>query len=140
MVIALAVLVVTLLPFVAVAALLRVSDHLEARQRARYARQIALTDTIHRELGAVAAPTVSRRLGRGWRVAMAVPFDRPATLAALVEVVDRATAAWEEPKARRVEILLTPAWAPAHPAVRGAPTTASAPSVVGATSLIPMSR
>jgi hypothetical protein len=98
MVTALAVLVVTLLPFLAVAALLRVSDHLQARQRARYARKIALTDAIHRELGAVAAPTVSRRLGRGWRVAMAVPFDRPATLAALVEVVDRATAAWEEPK------------------------------------------
>ena len=70
-------------PFLVVFALLRLADAVSARNEARYARQIALTDAIHRELGAVAAPVVSRRPGGGWLVSMAVPLDRPGTTAAI---------------------------------------------------------
>jgi hypothetical protein len=55
----------------------------------RYARQIALTNAIHMELGAVAAPVVSRRLGGPWRIGIAVPFEQPDTVAAIVRITDR---------------------------------------------------
>ncbi len=66
-----------------------------------------LTDAIHWELGAVAAPVVSRRPGGGWRVSMAVPIDRPAVVAALLRVTERHFAA--EKAAERLEIVLRPA-------------------------------
>jgi hypothetical protein len=55
---------------VLIAALAFVAIQLAARvQRMRLdavRRQIALTDAIHAELGAVVAPTVRRRLGGRW--------------------------------------------------------------------------
>ena len=80
---------IALAPFVVVIALLRFADSVSARSEARHARQIALTDAIHRELGAVAAPVVSRRPGGGWLVRMAVPLDRPGTTAAIVRITER---------------------------------------------------
>jgi hypothetical protein len=47
---------IALTPFLVVMALLRLADFVSARREASHARQIALTDAIHRELGAVAAP------------------------------------------------------------------------------------
>ena len=55
---------IALTPFLVVIALLRVADSVSARSEASHARQIALTDAIHRELGAVAAPVVSASSGR----------------------------------------------------------------------------
>ena len=49
-------------------------------------RQIALTDAIHERIGAAASPVV-RRLRRGWRVSVAVPFGRPAVTEALLAIV-----------------------------------------------------
>ena len=58
-------------------------DRREQRRRRETERQIALTDAIHARLGAVAAPVV--RLGReGWRIAVAVPFERPAVADAVL--------------------------------------------------------
>lgn len=70
--------------------LLLAVDRIEQRRNERYAKQIALTDAIHRELGAVAAPTLYRRRGGGWTVSMAVPFDQPSTVAALLRITARA--------------------------------------------------
>ena len=75
--------------FAAVVGLLRLGERIGRRREARYARQIELTDAIHRELGAIAAPTVERRPGGGWRVRMMVPLDRPATVARLLRITDR---------------------------------------------------
>jgi hypothetical protein len=61
-------------------------DRREKRRGLEIARQIALTDAIHARLGAVAAPVV--RLGRtGWRIAVAVPFERPAVADAVLATV-----------------------------------------------------
>lgn len=99
---------IALTPFLVVIALLRLADFVSARRQASHARQIALTDAIHRELGAVAAPVVSRGPGGGWLVSMAVPLDRPGTTAAIVRITERMFA----PDGRCVDplrILLTPA-------------------------------
>jgi hypothetical protein len=83
------VLVMVAVPFVAVSALLALAERLQNRRDSERDRHIMLTDAIHWELGAAAAPVVSRRLGGGWRVSMAVPLDRPAEVAALVRVTQR---------------------------------------------------
>jgi hypothetical protein len=97
---------VAMTPFLAVIALLRLADHLGARRQASVARQVALTEAIHRELGAAAAPTVRWLLRGGWLVSMAVPLDRPGTVAALLRITHRAFASADggEP----VRIVLTP--------------------------------
>lgn len=63
-------------------------DHSRLRRRLEIAQQIALTDAIHAQLGAVAAPVV-RRQREGWRVAVAVPFERPAVVDAVLASVQQ---------------------------------------------------
>jgi uncharacterized RDD family membrane protein YckC len=124
---------IALTPFLVVIALLRFADFVSARREASIARQIALTDAIHRELGAVAAPVVSRRPGGGWLVSMAVPLDRPGTTAAIVRITERMFA----PDGRGVDalrILLTPA--AARP-VTGASAGPSGRRVGSAASALP---
>ena len=99
---------IALTPFLVVIALLRFADFVSARREASVARQIALTNAIHRELGAVAAPMVSRRPGGGWLVSMAVPLDRPGTTAAIVRITERMFAP-AGGGADPLRILLTPA-------------------------------
>jgi hypothetical protein len=96
-----------LIPVAAVIVLLRVTAAIARRRDTRVARQIALTDAIHRELGAVAAPVVTRRLGGGWLVRMAVPLDRPGTTATLVRIAERHFAA--DAGTGRFRIVLLPA-------------------------------
>jgi len=63
-------------------------DRSRMRREAAIGRQIALTDAIHARLGAVAAPVVRQHRGR-WSVAVAVPFERPAVVDAVLASVDR---------------------------------------------------
>lgn len=70
----------------------------------RVALQIQVTDAIHRELGAVAAPEVAAGPGGGWRVSLRVP-GRPALVGPLVQIVER-TMAHASP--RPFEIVLLP--------------------------------
>jgi hypothetical protein len=65
------------------------AGRVEQRRNERYARQIQLTDAIHRELGAIAAPIVERRRGGRWLVTMVVPFDEPDTVASLLRITER---------------------------------------------------
>jgi hypothetical protein len=95
-------------PLLGIVGALWLAKRAEARRDARYARQIALTDAIHRELGAVAAPTVTQR-GDGWLVDMMVPLDSPATVAAILSVTERAFAAAEGAGTGPLQITLTPA-------------------------------
>src|SRR2546422_11612001 len=78
----LAVVVVTLFPLAVVLAPLLLAGWVERRRAAVIARQVELTEAIHRDLGAVVAPFVTRRPGRRWRVRIAVPFERPAVVEA----------------------------------------------------------
>ena len=99
---------VSLVPFAAVLGLLWLSAWIERRRAMAVARQIELTDAIHRELGAVAAPTVQPARHGSWRVVMAVPVDRPETLGALVRIADRVILRADRVPGHRVEIAVTP--------------------------------
>jgi len=79
-------LLVATVPFVIVLGLLAWSDRRERRRREVHARQVALIDRIHKRLGAAASPVV-RRSRRGWRVSIAVPFERPVISEALLRIV-----------------------------------------------------
>jgi hypothetical protein len=97
---------------VLIAALAFVAIQLAARvQRMRLdavRRQIALTDAIHAELGAVVAPTVRRRLGGRWQLLIPVPFDRPETVTRVIEVAYAAFGAPERAESGRFELVLSP--------------------------------
>lgn len=75
----------------------------EGRAR-RVALQIQVTDAVHRELGAVAAPEVAARPGGGWRVRLRVP-GRPALIGPLVQIVERSM---ERASRQPFEIVLLP--------------------------------
>lgn len=107
MTVLLAVLAFLAFPFLAVSALLKLSEHLQDRRELERDRQIELTDAIHWELGAVAAPVVRRRRGGGWRVSMAVPLDRSTEVAALVNLTAKHFSG--NTAAESLEIVLRPA-------------------------------
>ena len=126
---------VAVTPLVMIAALLRLVDRTQRRRDARHARQIALTDAIHREMGAVAAPTVERRRGGGWVVRMMVPFDRPGVVAAILRVTDQVFGL--SGTGDTLQIVLTPR--PVSPAAAAGPLrparhrpVQSAPSMIAA--------
>ncbi len=120
-------------PLLAIAGLLRLMDWIQRGRDARYARQIELTDAIHRELGAAAAPTVERRRGGGWLVRMMVPLDRPAVVAAILRVTDQVFASPDA--SELLQIVLTPR--PASPArVAGASRSARRRQVESAAPVI----
>ena len=73
-------------PFAAMAALVVLIERRQQRRQAEVLRQIALTDALHGRLGALVAPVVRWR-HRAWRVAVAVPFERPTIVAAVLATV-----------------------------------------------------
>src|SRR2546422_849830 len=85
----LAVVVVTLFPLAVVLTPLLLASRVERRRAAVIARQVELTEAIHRDLGAVVAPFVTRRPGGQWRVRISVPFERPAVVEAVLAGVRR---------------------------------------------------
>ena len=124
---------IALTPFLVVIALQRFADFVSARREASLGRQIALTNAIHRELGAVAAPVVSRRPGGGWLVSMAVPLDRPGTTAAIVRITERMFA--RDGGVDPLRILLTPA--ATRPVTGGSAGSSSGRRVGSAASALP---
>ena len=101
----LAVLILVTLPAVALGALLALLTRVQ-RSRARVIeQQIALTDAIHAELGAVAAPVVTKPVFGPWRVTFAVPFGRPALVEPLIVITSRVLASVSP---AGVRIVLTP--------------------------------
>ena len=101
----LALLVVAAVPFLAVLALFAWTDRRKRRRRDVEARQIALVEHIHEQLGAVAAPVLRRRRD-GWQVRIAVPFGRPALTEALLDVVVHSVASSDGDR-RSLEIIVT---------------------------------
>jgi hypothetical protein len=100
----LAAIVVTVLPFLAIAALLLLSQRMQRRRAERTARQVAVTDAIHRELGAVVAPVLEMPVLSPSRLLIPVPFDRPVLVGRVLAVAQRAL----EPGARPEQIVLVP--------------------------------
>ena len=120
-----AIFVMLALVFLVVRVLLVFVDRREDWRELCRSRQIELTDTIHWELGAVAAPVVRRRRPGGWLVSMTVPLDRPALVAKILEVTGRHFAALP---AERFEIVLTPDRSSAWPRAAESATPRSAPT------------
>jgi hypothetical protein len=75
-----------LLVFAGPFALLGLAARAERARGERVARQIAVTDAIHRELGAIVAPFVRRRGRHAWEVRMAAPLDRPAAVGRILAI------------------------------------------------------
>jgi len=96
---------VAIAPFAGLFGALAWTSRCERLRRDVQARQVALTDSIHERLGAVAAPVVRRRR-RGWQVRIAVPFERPALTEALLAIVLEAFAAPDRDRLS-IEIALT---------------------------------
>ena len=97
---------VVLIPPVAIAMLLRLAERTQRKRDERIARQVELTDAIHRELGAIVAPTVEKRRGGGLMVRMRVPFDRPELVATLLTVTDQVFSRHDD--THGMEIAFTP--------------------------------
>ena len=129
MTILLTALVVLAIPCLAVSALLKFVERREDRRQLTRDRQIALVDAIHFELGAAAAPTVTRRRGGVWRVSMTVPLERPTLVAAILRVTAAQFAV--EKMAERLEIVLAPdslhRWSPAATAKPSRPVAPGRP-------------
>ncbi len=81
-------------------------DAVKRRRAAVVARQIEVTDAIHREFGAIVAPTVHRARG-GWRVVLPLDARHPAA----ARVVELAALTLED--GRPVEVAVVAPWTPA---------------------------
>jgi hypothetical protein len=101
-------LLVALFPFGLLIAALKISNWRQHVRLAEIARQIAVTDAIHAELGAVVSPVVRRKLRRGWRLSIPVPHDRPDTVMQVLRAAHRAFSTAERTSPRHFEIVLTP--------------------------------
>jgi hypothetical protein len=109
-----AVLGLSLIPILAVAALMELAGWLQRRRDAAIARQVALTDAIASELGAVVAPVVKRPLWGPWLIEIAVPFSRPATIARVLSIAHRVLCFAGRRAAGPYRIVLTPQEEPAR--------------------------
>ena len=101
----LAVIMLITLPALALGALLALITRVQRARLHVIEQQIALTDAIHAELGAVAAPVVVKPVFGPWRVTLAVPFGRPALVEQLVVITGRVLASASP---AGVRIVLTP--------------------------------
>ncbi len=97
-----------LLVFAAWFGLLGLAAHVQRARGERVARQIAVTDAIHRELGAIVAPFVRRRGRNAWEIAMAAPLDRPLAVGRILAIAYDALAAETPAAPPEVSFVLTP--------------------------------
>lgn len=99
-------LMVVAAPMVGIIGLLWLSERVRERREAGWHLQIAVTDAVHRALGAVTAPLVTRRPGGGWRVQMRVPPGQTDLAAALVRVTEEVMGRVTAERRRPFEIVL----------------------------------
>jgi hypothetical protein len=99
---------IAVVPFLAVWGLLVLSGHLARARDVRVARQIVLTDAIHRELGAVAAPEVHRGWTGGWIVSVRLPLYREALVGAVSRITHDLFRRLDRRETPRVRVVLIP--------------------------------
>ncbi|MFI5329055.1 MAG: hypothetical protein ACHQ7H_22680 [Candidatus Rokuibacteriota bacterium] len=117
---------IALLPFLAVWALLDLSRRVQRRREARVARQIALTDAIHRELGAAAAPEVTRSLTGEWTVSMRLPLHREGMVGVITRLTQDVFRRLDRQDPPRLRLILIPQAVRPWPRSRVADTTRGA--------------
>jgi len=99
---------VALLPIALMVAALLLRERSARIRLAECARQIAVTDAIHGELGAIVSPVVRRRLWGRWQLVIAVPFDDLDSVSRVVRAAYRGFDAPERAMPGRFEIVLSP--------------------------------
>ena len=99
---------IALIPFLAIWGLLRFVGAVERRRDARVARQIALTDAIHRELGAVAAPNVRRSWSGEWVVSMRLALAREGTVGTITRITNDFFRRLDRQDPPRLRVVLIP--------------------------------
>jgi hypothetical protein len=67
-----------------------------------------LTDAIHRELGAAAAPEVRRSWTRGWVVSVRLPLDREGTVSAITRITHDLFRRLDREDSPRFRLVLSP--------------------------------
>ena len=67
-----------------------------------------MTDAIHGELGAIVAPTVTRRILGPWQVRVAVPFERDEAVGRIVAIAHRTLSALGQASPGGLRIVLVP--------------------------------
>ena len=124
----LVVLVIAVVPTLALVALMGLVDRAQRARREVVARQVAVTDAIHRDLGAIVAPTVTRRVRGPWQVRIAVPFEREEAVGRIVAIAHRTLSAFDRADPNGVRIVLVRQETPSRGAGRvERPATAAAP-------------
>ncbi len=92
----------------AVVFLLRITGRLARVRQEAVDLQVAVTDAIHRELGAIVAPTVPRSLRGTWQVSIPVPFERPDVVERVVTIAHATLARLGPTGADDIRIVLVP--------------------------------
>ena len=100
--------VAVLLPVAMFTAALLLSTWRARTRLLAIARQIAVTDAIHGELGAVVSPVVRHRLWGRWQLMIPVPFDDLDTVTHVVRTAYGAFDAPERKNPGQFEIVLSP--------------------------------
>jgi hypothetical protein len=100
--------VIALLPFAMLAAGLWLVQIVRERRAAAIARQIALTDAIHREVGAAAAPVVTWSWRRGWLVSVRLPLHAEGTVGVVTRLADDLFRRLDPQDPPRMRLLLMP--------------------------------
>jgi hypothetical protein len=101
------------LPLVFVFVPLAIAAWRDRRVAEAQARQIAITDAIHRDVGALVAPTVEPSSWGPWRVRIPVPFERPDLVASVLGIAHATTRRFDRDRRgtgarpRTMEIVLT---------------------------------
>lgn len=95
-------------PFALVMGLLWLTRVIREKREAGVVRQIALTDAIHRELGAVAAPVVTRSWTRGWIVSVRVPLDHEGMVGVITRITHDLFRRLDRQDPPRLSIVLIP--------------------------------
>jgi hypothetical protein len=101
------VITLALSPCLAVLGLLALASRRERVHDQVLGRQAILTDAIHRELGAIVSPVVTKGITGPWRIRMAVPLAQPAAVATLLAIVSRELAATPVATREDYQLVLT---------------------------------
>src|SRR5262249_14178266 len=96
------------LPVVGVVALLVLVARVERGRQARVDQQIAVTDAIHRELGAGVAPSMTKPAWGPRRLVIPARLERPNVVAAVLAIAHRVLRGWEGADADRIQIVVIP--------------------------------
>jgi hypothetical protein len=96
-----------LLGFVLLGGPMLLVDWARKRREQAIERQIALTDALDGQLGAIVAPVVTKPLLGPWEIQIAVPFHRFTTVARILSVVEKVFPDVEGEGPRPYRILLS---------------------------------